>query len=86
VRMANGNGFSFFLRATKSQLELLAHRGNFRDIVEERDAPKAGADSQSLRGVVSDGSGGGAAVHVEEIPFLKDGHQLFHERGIGGGF
>ena len=78
MRMANGDGFSFLLRAAKSQLELFMNCGDLGDIVQERDVPKAGADSQALGSVVSDGRSGGAAIHVEEIPFLKDGHQLFH--------
>ncbi len=85
MRMTNGDGFSLFLRATESQLELFAHRGNFGDIIEEGNIPETGAHSEALRGVVRDSRGGGSAVHVEEIPFLKNGHQLFHERGIGGG-
>jgi len=86
VGMPDSDSFSLFLRATESQFELLVHRWDLRDIVEEGDIAEGGRHSQALGGVVGDGRGSRSAVDIKEIPFLKDGHQFFHERGIGSGF
>src|SRR5271169_7175003 len=83
--MPNGDGFSLILRAAERQLELLAHRGYFGDVVKERNIPETGTYTEALRSVIGNGRCGGAAVHVKEIPLLKNGHKLFHERGVGGG-
>src|SRR5579859_3800970 len=83
--MSDGDGLSLCARAAKSQVKLLAHRGDFINVIKEGDIPEGGADAQALCAIVGDRRGGGSAIHVEEIPSLKYRHQLFHESGIGGG-
>lgn len=83
--MADSNGSSFFLGATKSKIELFANGGYLSDVIEKGDVPKTGADTQALSCVIGDGSSGGAAVHVEKIPFFENRHELAHEGRIGGG-
>ena len=83
--MADGDGLAFFLGVAQSKLELLANRGNFLDIIEKRNIAVGAAKAGILRGVIGDGSGGGAAVNKEEIALTKDGHEVGHKWTVGRG-
>ena len=72
--MTDGDGLAFFLCHAQSELELLANRGNFLDIIEKWNVTVGAADRGVLRGVIGDGGGGGAAVDEEEIALAEDGH------------
>jgi hypothetical protein len=85
MRMADGDGLAFLLGVVERKLELLANRGKFLDIIEKRNIAVGAAQAGVLRGVIGDGSGGGAAVNEEEIALTKDGHKVGHERTVGRG-
>ncbi len=83
--MSDGDGLAFFLGIAERELELLANRGDFLDIIEKRNVAVGAAKAGVLRSVISDGGGGGAAVNEEEIVLTKDGHEISHKRAIGSG-
>ena len=82
--MADRQGVALFARAAQRQFKLFADRGHFCDVVEKRDIAEGGANSVVLRRVVSHGSGGCAAVHIKKMTIAQHGHQLVHQRGVGG--
>ena len=79
VRMADRYGLALFTGAAQSQFELFTDRGQFGDVIEERDVAESRANSEVLRRIVSHRSGGGAAVHVEEVAVA----QRSEERRVG---
>src|SRR5712691_267870 len=84
MRMSDGYGFSLFARTAQGKLQLLAHRADFGDIVQEWHVAKSGADAQTLRLVVRDGGSGGSAVDVKELVLAQHRHQFVHQPGVRG--
>lgn len=63
-----------------------ADGGDGLHIVEKRHVAECRAYAEMLRGVVGDGSGGGAAVDVEEFAIAQHGHEFGHQFFVAGGF
>ncbi len=61
----------FTLALAKSQVKLLAHSGDFVDVVKEGDIPESGAHAQALRGVKSDRRGGGSDYQRKRDSMLE---------------
>ena len=85
VRMPDRDGLALFASAAQRQLQLLAHGRDLRDIIEERNVSKGGANPEALCGIKSYCRRCSPAIHIEEMPVAQDRHEFIHERGIGSG-
>jgi len=83
--MTDGDSFAFFLGVAQGELQLLANGRNLLDIIQKRDIAESAANAGVLRGVVGEGGGGGAAVNEEQVVLAQNGHEIGHQRAIGGG-
>ena len=83
--MANGYGLALLTRVLGGNFQLMAHGGNFLNIVEERHVAEGAGHTGVLRRVVGEGCGSGAAVDEEELVIAKDGHEFGHQLRIGCG-
>ena len=85
VRVADGDGFPFFLGVFEGKRQLVADGAHIANVVKERHVAGSGVDAVGARGVEGDGGGGGAAVDEEEIAAAEQRHQFIHELGVGSG-
>jgi len=85
VRMADRHCLSLIVGAAQSKLELFADRAYFGVVIEEGNVAESRRNAKILRRLVRHGSGGGAAVDIEETMIAQDGHQLIHQRGVSRG-
>ena len=83
--MADGDGLALFLGFAQGELQLLANRRDLLDIIQKRNITVGAGNAGVLRGVIGEGGGGGAAVNEEQITLAQNGHEIGHQRAIGGG-
>lgn len=67
VRMADGDGVSFFARIFEGQRQLMPDGRYLSEVVEERYVAESAADTIAVRAVESDGGRGSAAVDEERF-------------------
>ena len=82
MRMADRHCLSLIAGASQCKLELSADRDYLGDVIEEGNVAESRSNSKIPRCLVRHGSGGGAAVDIEEMMIAQDGHQLIHQRGV----
>ena len=82
--MADGDGLALFLCFAQGELQLLANRRDLLYIIQKRNITVGAGHAGVLRGVIGEGGGGGAAVNEEQIMLAQNGHEIGHQRAIGG--
>ncbi len=83
MRMADGNRMTFFASIPGSYFQLAEDRANILDIIEEGHVAESARHMGSLRGVVRNSCGCGAAVNEEELVGAQQRHELAHQMRIG---
>ena len=83
--MADGDGLTLFVRVAQGELQLLANGRDLLDIIQKRNIAEGAGNAGVLRGVIGEGGGGGAAVNEEQVVLAQNGHEIGHQRAIGGG-
>jgi hypothetical protein len=83
--MADGDSLTLFLGVAKGELQVLANGRDLLDIIQKGNIAGSAANAGALRGVIGDRGGGGAAVDEEQVVLAQNGHEIGHQRAIGGG-
>jgi len=85
VRVADGDGFTFFARFLEGQFQLPANSAGFLNIIEKWHIPKSTTNTCRLGLLIGCGGSGSAAINKEKMVGTEEWHKVGHELRVRGG-